>query len=107
MYIKFLISYRRLYIFILFFIIIIIKAQQPYKSYILEGFNIFIIIYNDKISVHSYSNGILQAEKSTNFDSDGKKINSEDEGKMISLGYVYNDNCKIIYIIVKDYIYYG
>ena len=106
-YVKCLISYRRLYIFIILFIIIIIKAQQPYKSYILEGFNIFIIIYNDKISVHSYSNGILQTPKSTNLDTDEKQINSEDEGKMTSLGYIYTERFKIMYIIVKGYIYYG
>ena len=108
---KFLFSYNsnsRLYIFIILFIFFItVKSRQPYKSYYLEDFSSFLVVYDDRISVYPYSNSNTQSERAFNFNSEEQKINSEDEGKKISLGYIYTVNFKLIYVIVKNYIYYG
>ena len=108
---KFLFSYNsnsRLYIFIILFIFFItVKSRQPYKSYYLEDFSSFLVVYDDRISVYPYLNSNTQSERAFNFNSEEQKINSEDEGKKISLGYIYTVNFKLIYVIVKNYIYYG
>ena len=91
-------------IFIMNFFISNINNQQPYKTHYLEKYGYFVAVYNDRIILHNYE-GTITGELS--FNTDEQKITSSDEDNMISIGPFYTNEYQIIYVIVKNYIYFG
>ena len=79
------------------------EADKPLISYFLDDYNYLVTIFNDKINVYDY-NG--QVQSSIYFDEE-LDMDSPKLAYMSSLGSLYNENYKIIFVIVKDFIYYG
>ena len=94
-------------IFIINFFISNINTQQPYKTHYLEKYSCFIAVYSDRIILHHYEGTITGEQSSLSFDTNEQKITSSDEDNMISIGNFYTNDYQIIYVIVKNYIYFG
>ena len=79
------------------------EADKPLISYFLDDYNYLVTIFNDKIIAYDY-NG--QVQSNISFDEE-LNMDSPKLAYMSSLGYLYNENYKTIFLIVKDSIYYG
>ena len=94
-------------IFIMNIIISNVNGQQPYKTHYLEKYGCFVAVYSDRIILHHYEGTITGEQSSLSFESNEQKITSSDEDNMISIGPFYTNDYQIIYVIVKNYIYFG
>ena len=92
---------------LIFTFLFLIKTQNPYKIFFLEKFYTFIVVYEDKIVCFFQGSEITGQNVFYGLEQSHQRINSLEEADMISLGYIYNENSKGIYVVIKNYIYYG
>ena len=79
-------------------------TEQPLISYFLEKYNFIVTIFTNQIIMYDIINDKVQCSKS--FDEELNMDNLK-LAYISSLGYLYNENYKIIFVIVNDSIYYG
>ena len=91
-----------IFILLFSFNFFIINTQQPYKSYFLQEFQKIITICDKGIYFYNISNIESPSQLNKIFENYQKITSSEED--MISL-ITFNSEVKVIYIIVKNYIY--
>ena len=93
------------FIFILFLIFFKDSARETYKTFFFPELLSIITITDSSIDFYYYTTLAKNTILKNNFATEDQKITSTNEGEMISMCYIWDENYKEIFIIVKNYIY--
>ena len=94
------------FIFILFLIFFKGNDGQIYKTLFIPDLQSIVAISDSSIKSYYYPTFTENSLFWFNFEDDEQKITSTNEGDMVSMSYLGDSNCKEIFIIIKNYIYF-
>ena len=95
----------KIFIFIIFYIIFKGTAREIYKTLFIKNLISILVITDSSIDFYYYTTLKKNTVLKYDFSLDEQKISSISEGDMITISYIWDDNHKQIYIIVKNYLY--
>ena len=95
----------KIFIFIIFYIIFKGTAREIYKTLFFKNLISILVITDSSIDFYYYTTLKKNTVLKYDFSLDEQKISSISEGDMITISYIWDDNHKQIYIIVKNYLY--
>ena len=93
------------FIFILFLIFFKDSAGENYKTLFFPGLISILTITDSSIDFYYYTTFKKNVVLKYDFATEDQKISSTYEGDMISICYIWDEDYKQIYIIVKNYFY--
>ena len=94
---------KNIIVFLILIFPLLFASDIPLISYFLEDYKYLVTIFDNKIIAYDYDGNM----KSYTSIYEELNINSPKLAYMSSLGYIYNDDYKIIFVTVNDSNYYG